>query len=330
MLRIAVIGAGLSGLVVAHRLAARHAVTVFEKSRGVGGRMATRRVGEFRFDHGAQFLTARTTDFRRFLAPFIDAGAVASWHARFAELRNTELSATRQWGDSVPHYVGVPGMNALAKALARDIDVQLQTPVTAIEKEGGQWSIHGENGQVVGEFDWTIIAIPATQAASLAAMNPALASRAAGADMVGCYALMLGFEGPLALPWQAARVRDCDISWLSVNSSKPGRSAAFSLVAHSTNAWAENHIESDAEDVRDHLLAEVERVTGIDCGAAKHVGLHRWRYANIDRQDGAPCFFDAGERLAACGDWFIRGRVEAAFSSAEALLERLANRRLAP
>lgn len=325
MPRIAVIGAGLAGLVVARGLSARHDVTVLEKSRGVGGRMATRRVGQYGFDHGAQFFTARTPAFQRFLAPFIHSGTVASWHARFAELRQSEISATRQWGERVPHYVGVPGMNALAKALARDVDVRRRTPVTSIERRADGWSVHGENDEELGRFDWVIIAIPAAQAASLVTDYPALGEITKTANMAGCYALMLGFEQTPELPWQAARVRDCDISWLSANSSKPGRPPSFSLVAHSTNAWADKHMESDIASVNAHLCDEVSRVTGLACGTADHVDLHRWRYANIDRRDGAACFFDPRARLAACGDWFVRGRIEAAFSSAHRLLGRFEN-----
>lgn len=88
---------------------------------------------------------------------------------------------------------------------------------------------------------------------------------------------MLGFSAPLDLPWQAAVVRNADISWMSVNSSKPGRADAFTMLVHSTNAWADAHI-------------------------------------------------DDGANLAACGDWFLRGRVEAAFKSAQALAGKLRNR----
>jgi predicted NAD/FAD-dependent oxidoreductase len=83
---IAVVGAGLPGLVAARQLQAFADVTVFEKSRGAGGRMATRYAGEFKFDHGAQFFTARTTAFRDFLEPLLSEGVIADWPARFAEL----------------------------------------------------------------------------------------------------------------------------------------------------------------------------------------------------------------------------------------------------
>ena len=70
MRRVAVIGAGLSGL-AARELSESSEVTVFEKSRGYGGRMATRYGGDFEFDHGAQFFTARSAEFQEFLEPLI-------------------------------------------------------------------------------------------------------------------------------------------------------------------------------------------------------------------------------------------------------------------
>ena len=92
--RIAIIGAGLSGLVLARRLASRADVRVFEKSRGPGGRAATRRVGDYSFDHGTQFFTARTRPFRAFLEPLRAAGVVADWPARFAELDDGPVDIT--------------------------------------------------------------------------------------------------------------------------------------------------------------------------------------------------------------------------------------------
>ncbi len=143
------------------------------------------------------------------------------------------------------------------------------------------------------------------------------------ARMQGCFALMLAFKQPSALPWQAARVHQADISWVSVNSSKPGRAEEFCLVVHSTNAWADTHIDDDDESIITHLLAECSEVLGVEVHKAAYCGMHRWRYANIEATDGPGCCVDADLQLAACGDWFIQGRVEAAHSSAHALLEAL-------
>ena len=141
--------------------------------------------------------------------------------------------------------------------------------------------------------------------------------------MLACFALLLGFERPVALEWQAAVVHNADVSWIAVNSSKPGRPQPFTLVVHSSNSFAETHIESTLDDVLSHLAGELLDVTGIEAAGAGFRTLHRWRYANIDRQAGEPALIDVERGLAACGDWCIRGRVEAGFTSAMTLAESL-------
>ncbi len=322
-MRIAVIGAGLSGLVAARSLQQDHDVTVFEKSRGVGGRMATRYQDGFEFDHGAQFFTARSAEFQDFLQPLLQRGVFASWRARFAELDRGAITATRAWGADYPHFVGVPGMNAVGKFLDEGLSVCRNTRVAQLESYKKGWQLRDDGGSDLGRFDWVILALPAAQTRALAPADSNLRDVCDSAAMKSCFAVMLGFEEPLQLPWDAALVRDADISWVSVNSSKPGRPDAFTLVVHSTNAYADAHIDNDIEAVKSHLLAEIFEIVGGKSGSAVFQQLQRWRYANADRRDGPGFFIDEDLRLAACGDWFIRGRVEAAFSSAFSLTQLL-------
>lgn len=323
MTSIAVIGAGIAGLTVARELSRVHRVTVFEKSRGYGGRVATRRAGPFQFDHGAQFITAQASAFRTFLDHCRDAGVIANWPVSFVEMRRNRVAARRQWGDDYPHYVGVPGMNAIGRHLAAELDVRLETPVHAVARDGKRWLLYGDAQERLGGFDWVITTAPAAQTAELFAPT-SLAAQAGEVRMQACYALLLGFSEAPDLDWQAALVHDADISWVSVNSSKPGRPAEPALVVHSTNQWATEHHDDQPETVQRHLAAELLEVTGVDAGAATFAALHRWRYANVDRHDGDPYALDPEQRIAACGDWFVRGRVEGAFTSAMALADRLA------
>lgn len=315
MTRIAIIGAGLSGLVVARQLSDLGDVTVFEKSRGYGGRMATRYEQGFEFDHGAQFFTARSAAFIEFLQPLISCGAVAAWNARFAELPNDGILTTRDWDDTFPHYVGAPRMNAIGQFLADGLAIRLNTTVAGLSREGGGWRLADSDGRALGSFDWVVSSMPAAQTTAIAPGDSRLRSVAEDMRMQSCFALMLGFDQPRSLPWQAALVHGADISWVSINSSKPGRPEHFTLVVHSTNAFADSHIDDNLGVVREHLLGETSGVVGIDCSAAVLCRLQRWRYANADKQEGAPFFIDADTGLAACGDWFRRGRVEAAFTS---------------
>lgn len=323
MASIAIIGAGIAGLTVARQLSSAHRVTVFEKSRGFGGRLATRRSDPFRFDHGAQFITAQSRAFRTFLEQLLAAGVIANWPASFVEMRRGPMGAGRQWVDDYPHYVGVPGMSAIGRHLAADLDVRLETSVCSLARSGEGWLLYGEEQQLLGTFDWVVATAPAAQTANLLE-STSLASQVGRFRMHACFALLLGFSEAPDLDWQAALVRDADISWVSVNSSKPGRPAAPSLVVHSTNAWANAHLDDDAGTVQQHLARELCEVTGIETGAATFASLHRWRYANADRQKGDACVLDTEQRVAACGDWFVRGRVEGAFTSAMALAARLA------
>ncbi len=323
MTTVAIVGAGLSGLVAARGLSRDHDVTVFEKSRSVGGRIATRYAGGCEFDHGAQFFIARSDEFQAFLRPLIEQKVVANWPARFAELERSKVLATRQWDDENLHYVGMPRMNAIGKWLATELDVRLLSTVAGLKRRNNRWLLVDPGGSALGQFDWVIVTAPAPQTTVLLNASVRIRQHSAAASMQDCIALMLAFEQPLALPWQAALVHGADISWISVNSSKPGRAKDFCLVVHSTNAYADAHIDADDESIITHLLAECADVMGVEMDKAAFCSMHRWRYANIDAADGPGCCIDAGMQLAACGDWFIHGRVEAAHTSAFALLEAL-------
>ena len=75
--------------------------------------------------------------------------------------------------------------------------------------------------------------------------------------------------------------------------------------------------------ISSHLLSEIADIVGVDGECADVCRLHRWRYANVDSQDGEDCFIDSAARLAACGDWFMRGRIESAFLSGFSLVQKL-------
>ncbi len=323
MTRIAVIGAGIAGLTLARELAPLAEVEVFEKSRGYGGRMATRQAGPYRFDHGAQFFTAKSDAFMAFLQPFIERGHVARWDANFVEIEAGGLVGQRCWADGPAHYVAAPGMNMLAKQMAVGLDVRLATRVAQVVGSATGWQLRDQQQASLGTYDWVVTAIPAAQAAALLPESSQLQTPLAQKNMLGCYSLMLGFDQALALDWQAAYVSGADISWISNDSSKPGRPDCYSLLVHSTNRWAENNIDADDEWVTARLCDELARVIDLDISQVEHVGLHRWRYANIGKQQGEGFLIDRENRLAAAGDWCIHGRIESAYLSALRLAQRL-------
>lgn len=323
MIKIAIVGAGLSGLVLARELSNFADIQIFEKARGVGGRMTTRYADPYQFDHGAQYFTAQTKEFQSFLEPYIELGLIAPWDAEFVQLEGEKIIQTRHWTNEHPHYVAVPKMNQLCKELASKLNVNIKTRIKSLEKNVNHWQLTSEDNQNLGLFDWVVSTAPPEQTINLFPDNFSDIKRLEQTKMQGCFSLMLGFAESLNIPWHAAHVQNADISWISINTTKPGRPEHFSLLAHSTNSWAETHMEDDLQQVQAHLLHELERVIQQNVTDANHIALHRWRYANIEKQSGKTFLLDQDSQLAACGDWCIQGRVESAFTSATHLASKL-------
>jgi len=230
---------------------------------------------------------------------------VARWDAYFVEIEGNQIISRRNWDETTPHYIGFPRMNSICKHLANGLDLSLQVRVAKISENELYNELFDENNNSLGRYDLVILAIPAEQAAALLPTNFAHLNLIKNSKMLGAHTLMLGFTEPLQLSWQAALVTKTDISWVSVNSSKAGRPDGFSMLAHSTNAWSEAHIENDLDWAKKHLISELRKVTGFDMSAAVHQDIHRWRYANISKQTGEKSLLDKQARIGVCGDWLI-------------------------
>lgn len=313
-MKIAIIGAGLAGLTLASRLADQHDVTVLEKARGPGGRMSTRRADPYAFDHGAQYFTAETDRFRAFLKDLEDRGRVSLWPEAIDLRHEARVSDKAK-------YVAQPGMNAICKSLAEGVNVRSQCHASAFKKDAAGWQIVTKSGETLGPFDWSVSTAPAEQTAAL--MPPGFSGQAelARVKMSGCFALMLGFDEPLDLTWHALKSGMAPIGWMAVNSSKPARPGAFSLLIQSENAWADAHLEDPLDAVHQTLLQSASELAGTDLSIAQHQVLHRWRYASTPVPAGVSFLMDAEKQLAACGDWCLGSKVEAAFSSASAFAD---------
>lgn len=327
-MRIAIIGAGLAGLTAACHLKQnpQAEITIYEKARGVAGRMATRIAPPFEFDFGTQFFTVKTQTFQKFLERYISNGIVQNWQGTFCEFDKSRAIRQVQWAQSPRHYVASPSMTALCKALAQSQNINLKTKVSRVAFRENTWALFDDN-EMLGNFDTIILAIPVKQACSLIADMPEISFFEAvkNIKMVGCFSLMLGLSEPLNLNWEAALINNSDISWISINNSKPSRNNAFSVVVHSTNKWAEEHIEWEDAKVEEYLLNEANEIL-IEKLESKiiHKDLHRWRYANISKQkNGQNAYFDSKLRIGLCGDWCIHGRVEAAFLSGKSIAEQI-------
>ena len=318
---VAVIGAGVSGLACARVLrASGAAVSVFEKARGAGGRISTRRASSLRFDHGAQYFTARAAEFRLEVQQWERSGVVAPWNAKIVALTR---GAAEPVSRNEPRYVGVPGMSAITRRLAEGLPLETGYRVACLAREGDLWWLHADDGRKAGPFDAVLVSAPPEQAAALLEPAPALAFRASTVPMEPCWAVLLAFPRDTGLPFQGAFVEDSPIGWAADDSSKPGRTGGESWVLHATTQWSRSHLDHEPEAVARELFRAFQEATGADLPAPSFRQAHRWRFAKVVQPVYESCFLDEETWLGACGDWFLGPRVEDAYLSGVALAERV-------
>ncbi|MEM7689949.1 MAG: FAD-dependent oxidoreductase [Pseudomonadota bacterium] len=311
---IAIIGAGMAGLACATKLkAAGRAVRVFDKGRGPGGRMAARRAEiawqTVRFDHGAQYFTARDAGFRAAVAGWEAQGVVARWDA-----------ASKSPDD--PAFVGTPGMNGPIKAMAEDIGgVAWSTRIGSLERGDKAWHLTTTDGAAF-TANTVLVAIPAEQASDLLqhAARP-FADIASRVTSEPCWAVMAAFDKRLPIHSDQLRDESAKISWAARNSAKPGRGGPEAWMLHASPARSRQIIDRDKEEAAQILLADFFAQTGVAPVEPIHLVAHRWLYAQPASLKGEPAYFDADQRIGIAGDYLHSPRVEGAWVSGAALAD---------
>jgi renalase len=288
-MEVLVIGAGIAGLACAHRLLQHgHRVTLVDKGRSAGGRMATRRMGVSPFDTGAQFITARDEVF----ADALRAAGATVWCHGFPDL-GRETAA-----DGHPRFSMPGGMNRLAKHLAQGLDIRDQHTVTAFTVSACRWRVTCTPGDVVRpgnvptgpdillQADAVVLTAPAPQAAALVESQGFVVPEAVRAVRYApCLCLLLDYPtaaGPLVPGVGAFRiVDDPAIGWIASQRAKGLRNAGDGIVVHATGAWSEAHYSWTDERIRAALepsaLAVLARA-GVQ-GLLQAVELKKWKYS---------------------------------------------------
>lgn len=301
-MKIAVIGAGVSGLSCAIRLkASGHEVSLFDKGRRPGGRMSTRRVEldgrTLRFDHGAQYFTARDPAFMAQVAAWERAGLVARWPAA---------------GEDA--WVGTPGMSAPVAAMAGAHHVASGTRIEAIAKAAAGWRLAGDPAEARC-FDAVAIATPAEQAAPLLDPHHAdFAGLAAASRSTPCWTLMAAFAEPTGLSGGPHRKAGA-IGWAARDGDKPGRDGAETWVVQASAEWSLLHLEEPPAQAAAALLAAFQSELSFEAPTPIHLSAHRWRYAKSAPETPRGALWSPTHGLGVCGDWLLAPRVESAWLS---------------
>lgn len=312
---VIIIGAGLSGLTAARVLKeAGLDVLVLDKGRSVGGRLATRRVGDGVADHGAQFFTARGERFWKQVEAWIDAGLVRVWGYGWSD---GSLKRTRNDGHS--RFVVNGGMNALAQYLARDLDVRVDVQVTSVQYTGVSWTLT-DSQENIYNARYLVMTPPVPQ--SLAILNrqyvplmPDDLAQLKRIEYAPCLCGIFRIAGDVALPEPGAIQNFNEpIYWLADNKAK-GISEETIVTVHAEARYSRKHYDAPEEEVLAFMRTYVERYMR-EGASIVETQLKKWRYSTPLTTYPQDCFVAEGLPLVFAGDAFGgRGRVEGAYLS---------------
>lgn len=328
----------MAGLTAARRLVELgRVVKIVDKGRGVGGRLATRRAGAATFDHGAQFITARSAEFRRAVADWHDRGVVAHWADGFPRgigdsgapasatppAAAPSAAAPSAGVDGHPRYRGVPGMTAVAKDLAEGLDVDLSTRVAAVRRVDDNVELETAEGETLSAQS-VVLTPPVPQTIALlreGGLDSLVPEEAAALTYHPCLVL-LAVDGEVELPEPGGLQRPSEtIDWIADNARKGVSGAAGAITVHCAPEISAAYHDAPDEEAAEVVLREVRRIVKLDPQTCQ---VKRWRYSKPQRPlDVGAVSLEAASQIVLAGDAFRGARVEGAFLSGLAAAERV-------
>lgn len=315
-MRVIIVGAGLSGLMAARELVRDgHEVTVFDKGRGVGGRLATRRIDAARLDHGAQFFTARSDEFAGHVDEWVRAGAAHEWCRGFGS------------ADGHPRYVGTGGMTAIAKHLAQGIDVRTATLVFSLAQHESGVRVTLDDGSH-HDCDAAILTAPIPQSFSLMfSAGIEMPEDLRTIDYERTLGLLAVLDGPNHMVPAPGGLQDPDevFSFIGDNAAK-GASTLPALTFHANPAWSLAHFDDDLDHIRQLLTQAAQPWLGKTHIVASEP--KKWRFATPTRTWSEPSWSTPDGRITLAGDAFAGPKMEGAalsgLAAARAVVTHLA------
>ncbi len=297
-MKIAIIGAGFSGCNLYNNLELKYDdITIFEKSRGVGGRLSTKYIDDKFIDHGTSRLQPITGDLKEFCLDLAKNGVLK---ARYDE------------------FFPKSGINKICKFLINSEDLKTNTKITSAKQIDNKWHLKDENENTYKGFDKLFLTIPATQILQMdISLDDDIKSQLQAVSYDSVFSLIL-HSNDNKIQNISKFYKNENIENIVDNSKKYLYKDFNSYVIHSKKHWANKFNDLSKEQLKikflatfdDKLKNELESFTIIP---------HLWKYAFAKTSLDIPYYINKSKNLGICGDYFNYNNLESALLSSELL-----------
>lgn len=326
-MRVGIVGAGAAGLAAGRELRQQGLdVVIFEKSKGYGGRIATRRVEGYTFDTGATSIAPRGKAIEKVMLHELDTTDLVQINKPIYVHQYGRIAPGDVSRNKVPRYAYRTGNTRFAKLIAKELDVRLEQTIDRIRAVGGKFEILEE------AFDGVILTPPVPQSEELLS-TLGETRKFANVRYRACLSILLGYAtdiGPLGYHAIIDTEQRHPLTWVSLESIKcPDRAPVghTAMVAQLSPAYSAQFYESPDAAIIEDTVSHIERLYGPKFKVPDVAQVKRWRYSQPETTATFETVNRPGSRVLVASDGVLGGRVELAYEvgvmAAKSLLETL-------
>jgi len=316
-----VIGSGISGATIANLLNKRHTVDLYDKARGLGGRSSFKRLDNQRgFDHGTQYFSPKTTEFKRFTKKLIEKKILKIWGGN-----HKFLSDKKKENKKHVKVIGRKGNNDISKYLLKNVKCYFQSELKKINFQNRKWNLVFNDGEI-RNYENLILTCPFPQLKKLSKKYIKNSFIREKIKMDANITILIEIK-KTNLGYSSFLFNDRILGWAGYeNSKKRFKSKSDLWTLQSTFNWANKKINQNKVLKKTNakiLIDKFFKLTGIKQTKILFSLNHGWKYSSNSKPLKLKSYWNSRLNLGVCADWFNGPRLESGWISANDLYKKI-------
>ncbi len=316
-----VIGSGISGATIANLLNKRHTVDLYDKARGLGGRSSFKRLDNLRgFDHGTQYFSPKTAEFKRFTKKLIEKKILKIWGGN-----HKFLSDKKKENKKHVKVIGRKGNNDISKYLLKNVKCYFQSELKKINFQNRKWNLVFNDGEMKN-YENLILTCPFPQLKKLSKKYIKNSFIREKIKMDANITILIEIK-KTNLGYSSFLFNDRILGWAGYeNSKKRFKSKSDLWTLQSTFNWANKKINQNKVLKKTNakiLINKFFKLTGIKQTKILFSLNHGWKYSSNSKPLKLKSYWNSRLNLGVCADWFNGPRLESGWISANDLYKKI-------